>query len=95
MMDFRIFENILPFLSACGNNLTHGKDVDNIKEWPSLAVAFNEVSNVHCTATIGTYFVTQCKFYRERERELIFQNFLIFSESTMGFGQLFLYFGQV
>lgn len=55
MMDFRIFKIILPFLSACGNNLTYGKNVDNIKEWPSLAVAFNEVSNVHCTATIGTY----------------------------------------
>lgn len=58
MMDFRIFEIILPFLLACGNNLTYGKDVDNIKEWPSLAVAFNEVSNVHCTATIGTYSAT-------------------------------------
>lgn len=41
------------FLSACGNNLTRDKNVDNIKTWPMLAVAVNELSSVRCTATIG------------------------------------------
>lgn len=45
------------FILACGNNLTYDKDVNSIKQWPSLAIAFNEISNVHCTATIGSYSV--------------------------------------
>lgn len=44
---------------ACGNNLTSNIDVDSNTQWPSLAVAFNEISNVHCTATIGTYLIVE------------------------------------
>lgn len=52
------FFNIL----ACGNYITHDKNVDDVKQWPSLAVAINEISSVHCTATIGMYFGCNGRF---------------------------------
>lgn len=44
------------FRLACGNNLTRDRNIENIKAWPMLAVAVNELSSVHCTATIGMVF---------------------------------------
>lgn len=58
--NFKFYLNYI-FLLACGNNVTRDKDsADKNQTWPFLAVAVNEISSVHCTATISMLYLLHC-----------------------------------